>query len=215
MFKIVLYVAASAAFSAGDYDAVLSLTAFPPSSQFAERINFMRAVSAFKVGDRPSAFEAATDVVEQFRAPERRHDVVCRMILEDLKGWKDKDLSAVGRQMGDVVSRLDVYKGGPVTQDKQRKILDRLDEMIKEEESPKGSQEQTRQPGQGRPRERSELPTADGSQAKVDERKLKELAENWGKMPELERTRVIQEYTREFPAKYRPLIESYFKSLNK
>ena len=53
------------------------------------------------------------------------------------------------------------------------------------------------------------------SQGTVDEKKLRKLAEEWGKLPQAERAKAIQEITRDLPAKYKPIIEEYFKSLNK
>ena len=41
-----------------------------------------------------------------------------------------------------------------------------------------------------------------------------ELAQVWGKLPEAERIKIAQEIVRDAPAKYKPYIEEYFKSLN-
>jgi hypothetical protein len=49
----------------------------------------------------------------------------------------------------------------------------------------------------------------------VNEVKLKQYQENWGKMNDNERARAIQELTRDLPPRYRQVIEDYFKSLNK
>jgi hypothetical protein len=48
---------------------------------------------------------------------------------------------------------------------------------------------------------------------KVDPKHLKELAEGWGKLPEKERARAMQELTRDMPPQYRDVIESYFRKL--
>ena len=52
-------------------------------------------------------------------------------------------------------------------------------------------------------------------QGKVDEKRLRKLAEEWGKLPASERAKAIQEITRDLPPKYKPIIEEYFKSLNR
>ncbi len=49
----------------------------------------------------------------------------------------------------------------------------------------------------------------------MDEKALKKIAENWGTLPPSERQRIAQEITRDVPAKYKPMIEEYFKSLNR
>jgi hypothetical protein len=50
----------------------------------------------------------------------------------------------------------------------------------------------------------------DGS---VDERELKQIAEQWGKLPARERARVMHGLTRTMPSRYRDVIELYFKKL--
>jgi hypothetical protein len=49
----------------------------------------------------------------------------------------------------------------------------------------------------------------------VDQKKVKEIAEVWGKLPEKERARALVELTRNMPAKDRAVIEAYFKELQK
>lgn len=48
----------------------------------------------------------------------------------------------------------------------------------------------------------------------VDEKKLREYADKWGTMPERERAKAITEITKDLPARYRVVIEDYFKSLS-
>jgi hypothetical protein len=48
----------------------------------------------------------------------------------------------------------------------------------------------------------------------VTEQQLKTLAEKWGTMPEKERAKAIMEITKDLPARYRVVIEDYFKSLS-
>jgi len=47
----------------------------------------------------------------------------------------------------------------------------------------------------------------------VDPKKLKEYAEQWGKLPEKERAQAMLELTRDMPPRYREVIENYFKKL--
>jgi hypothetical protein len=60
----------------------------------------------------------------------------------------------------------------------------------------------------------SSLPITGPNDGKVDEKKLKQYAEKWGTLPAAERQKLVQEITRDMPAKYKPMIEQYFKSLN-
>jgi hypothetical protein len=49
----------------------------------------------------------------------------------------------------------------------------------------------------------------------VDKKKVKEIADVWGKLPEKERAKALVELTRDMPAKDRAVIEAYFKELAK
>lgn len=50
---------------------------------------------------------------------------------------------------------------------------------------------------------------------KIDEKKLRQYAETWGKLPADKRAEAIREISRDVPPKFRPQIEEFFKSLNK
>ena len=59
------------------------------------------------------------------------------------------------------------------------------------------------------------MPITGPNAGKVDEKALKKIAEVWGTLPPSERQKLAQEITRDMPAKYKPMIEEYFKSLNR
>ena len=48
----------------------------------------------------------------------------------------------------------------------------------------------------------------------VDAKRLKEIAEVWGKLPEKERAKAMLELTRDMPPRYREMIEKYLKELS-
>jgi hypothetical protein len=47
----------------------------------------------------------------------------------------------------------------------------------------------------------------------VDQKRVKDLAAVWGKLPEKERAKAMQDLTRGMPPKYREAIETYFRKL--
>ena len=51
-------------------------------------------------------------------------------------------------------------------------------------------------------------------EGKVDPKKLDTLAKSWGTMPEKDRAKAIMEITKDLPARYRVVIEDYFKALS-
>jgi hypothetical protein len=162
-------------------------------------------------------------------APER-YKMVAALMVFDMMSWKDKDLGAIARKMDNIERRLDLSRGGPKTQKLQKEVVARLDELIKEKENqgqgggggnggncPPGGQQQ---PGNtpnnttnpSGPQQDSFGGNGSGP-GKVDEKKLKELAEVWGKLPEKDRAKAMAELTRDMPARYREVIEKYFKKL--
>jgi hypothetical protein len=158
-------------------------------------------------------------------APER-YRMVAALMHFDMLGWREKDLGWVARMMDNIERRLDLYRGGPKTQDMQKKVVLQLDEMIKElEEQQKnqGNGSGKGSSGNGRPGKniQASSPQRDsyggdgGGPGKVEQKKFKELAENWGKLPEKERAKALLDLTRDMPARHRELIENYFKNLAK
>lgn len=173
------------------------------------------------------------DVVD---APER-YKMVGALMHFDMMSWRpetDRDtiarLGGIGRIMNNIERRLDLARGGPVTQDMQKKVLVNLDQMIKEEEEKQNQQGQGQGQGQGKgksqqkgqspnnttnpnsPQEDSYGGNGSGP-GNVDPKKFKEMTQVWGTLPEKDRAKALQELTRELPPKHRELIENYFKKL--
>jgi len=192
---------------------------------------FYKAVAEHSLMQREQATGSIVRLLDDVADAPDRYKMVATLMFFDMQNWsKDqKDLSNIGRLMDNSGRRLDLARGGPQTQDIQKKIVFRLDEVIKELENRQkgncncngGSCPNGGIPGSGGNNVRPNNHAADstimgGSGAgKVDDKRLKKLAEEWGKLPESDRAKAIQEITRDLPAKYKPMIEDYFKSLNK
>jgi hypothetical protein len=56
-------------------------------------------------------------------------------MLLDMLTWREKDLNWIARKMDNSGRRLQLARGGPVTQKIQKDIVRRLDELIKEMEN--------------------------------------------------------------------------------
>jgi len=52
-----------------------------------------------------------------------------------------------------------------------------------------------------------------GGPGRVDEKKLQEIAQVWGKLPEKERAKAMMEMVKDLPPRYREIIENYAKTL--
>lgn len=163
---------------------------------------------------------------ETLDAPER-YKMVAALMLLDMQSWRQKDLGEISRKMDNVERRLELARGGPHTQKLQKEILLGLDELIKKLENqakgssqpnaggcPNGGNPQGQQGGQPGPN--PQLDSFGGNNSgpgKVDQKKLDTLVKQWGKLPEKERAKAMQEMTRDLPPEYRELIEAYFRKL--
>ena len=80
---------------------------------------------------------------------------------------------------------------------------------------PPGGQKGPDAPGTDRssnPQQDTQGGSASGT-GQVDAKKIKEIAEVWGKLPEKERVQAMRELTRDLPPQHRELIERYFKQI--
>jgi len=164
-------------------------------------------------------------------APER-YKTVATLMHFDMVSWKEKDLSDVARKMDNIERRLRLERGGKKTQKIQKEVVARLDEIIKELENqqdkdckdcnggncPGGAQAKkgdkpgnTNQPSS--PMNDSNIATNSGP-GQVDGKKIKELADVWGKLPARERENHMRELTREMDPRYREVIQEYFRRLS-
>ena len=206
-----------------------------PSAFFFYKAVAEHGLGVVKPEHRSAAQTSINRLLDDVLDPPDRYRMVATLMYFDIQGWsKDpKDLSNIGRLMDNSGRRLDLARGDKDTQDIQKRIVFRLDEKIKELEKqqqgggggggsgpPNGGQ----CPGGGAPGGGSINPSnpagdsnimGGSGEGKVDEKKLREYAENWGKLPAAERAKAVQEITRDLPPKFKPMIEEYFKSLNR
>lgn len=158
---------------------------------------------------------------ESIDAPERFKTVSMLMLL-DMQTWKEKDLGAVARKMDNIERRLELARGGPQTQEIQRDVIARLDELIKEMENQAKQQQQQPSPGQGppnggscpdgqapgdgnspgnnpgqptKPMQDTNINGGQSGSGKVDQAKVRKMLEGWGNLPPQEQVRIQREIT--------------------
>lgn len=194
-----------------------------PASYF-----FHKAVAEHAMMQKDAALRSITRLLDDVSGTPERYKMVATLMFFDMERWpsEEKDLENISRLMDNSERRLALARGGQKTQEIQKKIVFRLDELIKEMENkasnsqcagggcPKGGQ-----PGNGgaqgpTPMQDSNIAT-NGGPGNVTEKKLQNLAEVWGKLPEAERAKAMMEITRDLPPRYREVIENYLKSLSR
>jgi hypothetical protein len=191
---------------------------------------FHRAVAEHALMKKDDAMRSIVRLLDDVADAPDRYTMLGRIMFVEMATWArdEKDLSNIRRLMDNSERRLEQARGGKITQDIQKKIVFRLDELIKEKENQcKGGQcNGGNCPGGGVGNQigggtiRSNGPAPDSAilggagSGTVDNKKLENLTKAWGTMPEKERAKAIMELTKELPARYRVVIEDYFKALS-
>jgi hypothetical protein len=230
--NIALAFAKSAASKKVYEEALEALNATTPEAAVdPAALYFFKAVAEFSTMKKEAAAGSVLRLIDDVvDAPDRYKRVAIEMFFE-MQNWSadPKDLSNIEKLMDNSGRRLELARGGDKTQTIQKKIVFRLDELIKELENkgkcdgqcnggncPNGSKPgnnpgNTIQPNA--PANDSVIMGGRGD-GNVDEKKLRQIASEWGSLPPEKRAKIIEDITREAPAKYKPLIDEYFKSLN-
>ncbi len=189
---------------------------------------FHRAVAEYSLLQKDNARRSLGRLLDEVQDAPERYKTVAALMLLDMLTWKEKDLSWIARKMDNSGRRLELARGGPVTQKIQRDIVNRLDELIKELENkqkqaaaannggcPDGGQPDN-QPGGGTqpnsPMRDSKIANQTGP-GSVDSKRLKKISASWGSLPEKERRKIIQDLTRGMSNRNAQAIENYFKRL--
>lgn len=193
---------------------------------------YYRAIAAHQLQKKEEALSDIDELLYGWfpgqEIPQRYFALAAHM-KEDISTWKKKDLFELSRKMSDVSRRLELIKPDKITRQKQKEIVLALDERIKDLENQKnnnssGGKQEACPPSKEFPKNEQQtsqtgLPLDDsqlgGTMGKgaVDPKRLKELSQNWGSLPEKERARAMVEITRGIPPRYKDAIESYFRKL--
>jgi hypothetical protein len=196
---------------------------------------FFKAVSEHATMKKDAATGSIVKLLDEVADTPARYTMVATLMFFDMQNWSPdpKDLANIEKLMDNSGRRLDIAKGGEKTQDIQKKIVFRLDELIKQIENQQKQQGQANggscpsggdKPGQGnkpgsninpsQPAPDSMIMGGSGKGG-VDDKQLRQIAEQWGSLPADKRAQVVKEITRDLPAKFEPMIKNYFEALDK
>ena len=103
-----------------------------PSAYF-----FHKAVAEHALMKRDEANQSIVRLLDDVADAPDRYKYVATLMFFDMQGWKkdEKDLLNISKLMDNSGRRLDLARAGKTTQDIQKKIVFRLDEVIKELEN--------------------------------------------------------------------------------
>lgn len=201
--------------------AVQTLDGVPLTRENYNDYCYVQAVSHFQLNHQKEAAKWVRNLEDSWEPLPRRYEAVAALMAADLPTWRPDDLGDIGRDMRAVTDRLGNARGGPTTQKAQKDIVAKLDKLIKHmEDELKKQQEQQEQQAQvqsqsnntAQPLPDSQVQNTSGP-GEVSEKRLRHLAQGWGKLPEKERVRAMADLTRDMPPQYREVIERYFKDI--
>ncbi len=190
------------------------------------RHEFYLLVNDYKLNRKKEAMRRADEIINSFDQIPTRYRDLALIMKADMETWKnDKDdLGDIAREMGKSADRLKNSKGGAETQKIQKDVLARLDKMIKDaQDAQDAAAKAAREAAEGKkdgaqqspkPAEDT-VPGQDRGLGEVDKKRVKELAEVWGKLPDKERAAAIRELVRKLPPKDRQVIENYLREIQK
>jgi hypothetical protein len=214
-----------------DYERCLLILSVysPPPERYGEYC-FFKAVCYYATNDRENALGWLNRLKERPGCLVQRHQVLAWMMEEDLKRWRDGDLGDIERDMRTSGDRLRSGKADGRTMRVQQDVIEKLDRYIKEQEDKANGggggagdqksqdlQKGGMQPGSGpgRPATDSRAQGGEGGKRELNEQRLAEATKNWGTLTPQERQKVIDQITRDYPPRYKPMIDEYFRSLNR
>jgi hypothetical protein len=98
---------------------------------------FHRAVAEHALIKKDDAMRSIVRLIDDVSDAPDRYKMLATIMFLDMGNWKrdEKDLANIRRLMDNSERRLGQARGGKVTQDIQKKIVFRLDELIKEKEN--------------------------------------------------------------------------------
>lgn len=203
------------------------LNSYNFKKKYATDYHYLKMVNAAFINDKKETIKYSQYLLDSFTEIPVRYYALAFALRNEAEGWKDNDMADISRNMKNSSVRLDNSYAGPETQKVQQKILDQLDKFIQDKEQElKDEQEKEAQAAkrkmEGKPKT-GESPTPqdeshigkDSGPGKVDAKKLQNLSQNWGKLPEKERAKAMMELTKDLPPRYREVIENYFRALAK
>ena len=98
---------------------------------------FHRAVAEHALMKKDDAMRSIVRLLDDVSGAPDRYAMLGRILFVEMATWKkdEKDLANIRRLMDNSERRLGQARGGKTTQDIQKRIVFRLDELIKEKEN--------------------------------------------------------------------------------
>ena len=182
----------------------------------------------------PPPTETQREFEKNHPAAPDRFRLLIQQMLGESAGRQPEGLGEVSSLMTYSTRRLRAGEAGEPVQDKQRRTVELLSKLIEEAERQerqqglckncggkgcskcRGSRVATASPLNPRsPMQDSQLPGGSGGIAELNRPPRVRPGETWGKMRPEQREKIQQSLGKNFPSRYRQLVEQYYKQLAK
>lgn len=194
-------------------------------SYFAAELEFLNGFCLLADLQYDAAESALVRFVSGYPDAPARLVIAAKQMLLELNNREPGRMSEVTDLMDYSGRRLKSADGGEVVQTRQQRIIELLDQLIKEEEekeknscnnpssSSGGKSSSSRSPA--KPMQQSQLPGGNSQAESLRASRRANPGEMWGAMPPGERERILQALRESFPSRYRRLVEQYYEELAK
>jgi hypothetical protein len=195
-------------------------------SYFAPEAAFLTGFCLLADLQYDAADEKLTRFLAEYPDAPPRLAIAARQMLLELNNREPGRMSEVADLMDYSGRRLKTADGGEVVQTRQQRIVQLLDQLIKEEEEKEKSSCNNPSSGAGggkpqagrspaKPMQQSRLPGGTPQEESLRASRRANPGEMWGAMPPGERDRILQALRESFPSRYRQLVEPYYEQLAK
>lgn len=194
------------------------LSTIKPTEDIYNKYIFYRMINCYCLGLKEEGIKHATAIEHSFIEVPIRYRDMAILLKADMETWisSPEDLDDISREMRKVGDRLESSKAGPKTQEIQKEIAKRLANIIKKLEDDKNKMmmqtDQRKVPDRVQPPPEAP-PGGERGTGEVVKKRLREVVEIWGKLPEKERAAAIRGIIRKLPAKDQAVIEGYIREL--
>lgn len=197
------------------YEQAIAISKFV---KYEHSIHFWQAVAYFKTGNKVEAKKSLKNYLIPLSDVKlvERYQVVAEKMLEDLEEWKENDLGDISRDMDNSARRLRLNRADAKTKTIQTNIITKLDKMIKDTEDEMNKANQSAGAGSPQPQNPigdSKIMETPG-EGNVENKKLIQSSEVWGKMPAKEKIKAMEALNRQLPPHIREAAEGFSKKLN-
>lgn len=193
---------------------------------YAPHAWLLRAWGQVQSLDLDGARASLESLTERYPNPPRAVREGARQMRAFIDAREAMGLDAVQRRMTYVSDRLQQRDASQRVTDRQREIIELLDQLIEQAESdeqqggggggsgqgtPSGGQQGSAPGGSGA--ERSEERSGEGEIGALRALERAKPGEAWGKLPPKEREEILQALRERYPSRYQQLVEQYYRAL--